>query len=117
MELRVDHQRVSGICQVIFRPVFTQTERDRLRRFSSPEVETGGTFTSGEISFTLPTLSKALTSFPFTASFDGIALGHAIAASYAGIYETEMVDRIQDSWDEFTDLADTFQGETVHMIT
>jgi len=97
--------------------IYTETwsEADSLlmAKYGEPEIDLGGSFTSDEDTFTLPTqLQQVRRDVPFAGAFDARDYAEK-APAYALAWSTAISARISAAVHALREQADAFTGETV----
>lgn len=111
MKVRTFKLLNNDIYQVsIYTESWSQNDLDLMAKFSEPEIDLGGDFTSP--TFTLPTdLAKIKSDSPFTMSFD--VADAADAKDRANRWATEIITRLTSAIAALRGHTDDYSGESV----
>ena len=112
MECRLVKKIENNVFSIIFRLIFSTDESALIKKYSSPEINVGGNFST----FTLPDSYKKFIEFPYTCSFDGTSLGRDEALARSIVYIGILKIRLTDAWNAFKQNIDTFTGEDVFTV-
>jgi hypothetical protein len=99
-----------------------ESDKDLMRKFGEPEIDTGGTFTvpsmGGDTEYTLPNkFIKIKSGLPYTQEFDSKSpVFENDTQNKALAYEQEFISRYSEAFQNLRNNLDTFTGESVENI-
>lgn len=99
----------------IYTEDWSENDIGQMMRFGEPEIDLGGTFTSGPLSFTLPTqLVRIRAESPFTVGFD--VRDEDDAEERANLWTTTILARLEAAITTLRGQTDDFTSESVVTI-